>query len=55
MATDAPVTTTDIRAVQPQPTSEKSVNLTAPNGTKVTASSAAAEKLKAQGWKAGSK
>lgn len=49
---DNVTTTADIKTVDPAPTSTKSVNLTSPAGSKVTASPAAAEKLKAQGWKA---
>lgn len=45
------VKTTDVRDAEPEPTSTKSVKLTSPNGSKVTASAEAAEKLKAQGWK----
>lgn len=41
----------DVTAAEPQPTSSKSNKLTSPTGTKVTASAAAAERLKAQGWK----
>ena len=50
---DEVTTTTDVRDAEPQPTSDKSVKLTSPTGSKVTASPAAAEKLKSQGWKAG--
>ena len=52
MADDKVTTTADVRTVtEPGPTSTKSVNLTSPEGTKVTASPDAAEKLKAAGWK----
>ena len=51
MATDKATTTDDVTSGDPQPTSTKSTKLTSPTGTKVTASPAAAEKLKTQGWK----
>ena len=51
MADSNVTTTTDVRDAEPQPTSDKSVKLTSPTGTRVTASPDAAEKLKAQGWK----
>lgn len=53
MATEKATTTDDLTGLQgdPQPTSTKSSKLTSPGGVKVTASPAAAERLKAQGWK----
>jgi hypothetical protein len=52
MATDKPTTTDTLKTdADPEPTSTKSVNLTSPDGTKVTASQDAAKKLKEQGWK----
>jgi hypothetical protein len=50
---DTVTTTSDVptQGVEPAPTSTKSVNLTSPTGTKVTASPSAAEKLLTQkGW-----
>jgi hypothetical protein len=52
MATDKATTTDDLKTdADPEPTSTKSITLTSPSGTKVTASPDAAKKLKSQGWK----